>query len=247
VQNDRAKVVAVKQAGRPECKVAAQLLVKALAEKNVPFNFVTSKYFQAYVAFVSGLTYRAPSRYNLIASLEQISEIIATKVLKTFTNAAFMGICADSWTSGGRHVTAITAGLPGTSLYLNSYDNLGADDAMTTAAALHECVLVSMQLPRDMDQSNSMYPTGKVSTFTSDTTNVMPATARLMRDYGLFEGCVWIPCFSHIANLLLLDQLRVADIAALLAASKQITTTFRVGSFRKLFITCDSATLPMFC
>lgn len=164
VQNHSAKVVAVKQAGRPECKVAAQLLMKALAEKNVPFNFVTSKYFQAYVAFVSGLTYRAPSRYNLIASLEQISEIIATKVLKTFTNAAFMGICADSWTSGGRHVTAITAGLPGTSLYLNSYDNLGADDAVTTAAALHECVLVSMQLPRDMDQSNSMYPTGKVCT-----------------------------------------------------------------------------------
>jgi hypothetical protein len=168
-------------------------------------------------------------------------------VLKTFANAAFMGICADSWTGGGHHVTAITAGLPGTPLYLNSLDNLGADDAVTTAAALHERVIVSMQLPHDMDQSKSMYPTGKVSAFTSDTTNVMPGTARLMRDYGLFEGCVWIPCPSHIANLLLLDQLWVVDIADLLAASKQITTTFRVGSFWRLFITCDSATVPILC
>jgi hypothetical protein len=88
-------VVAVKQAGKPTHKVAAQLLVKALAEKNVPFNFVTRKYFQAYVAFVSGLTYRSPSRYNLVASLEQICENIATKVLKTFTNAAFMGVVSD--------------------------------------------------------------------------------------------------------------------------------------------------------
>jgi hypothetical protein len=34
--------------------------MKALVEKNLPFNYVTNKYFQAYVAFVSGLTCRTP-------------------------------------------------------------------------------------------------------------------------------------------------------------------------------------------
>jgi hypothetical protein len=60
VQNHRAKVVAVKQAGTCERKVAAQLPMKALAEKNVPFNFVTSKYFQAYVALRFGLDIQVP-------------------------------------------------------------------------------------------------------------------------------------------------------------------------------------------
>jgi hypothetical protein len=68
-------VVAVKEAGKPEHKVSAQLLMKALAENNVPFKFVTSKYFQAHAAFISGLTYRAPSRYNLIARSARLSQL----------------------------------------------------------------------------------------------------------------------------------------------------------------------------
>jgi hypothetical protein len=40
---------------------------------------------------------------------------------------------------------------------------------------------------------------------------------------------------AHVANLLLLRQLRVPAIASLLAHAKQIAKVFRVGNFRKLF------------
>jgi hypothetical protein len=146
VQAKERKLEGVKRASKSDHKTSTQLLMKALTKQNVPLNFVTSKYFQGYVAYITGMTFTAPSRWDLVRALEDISDIIAGKFKELFRNAAFMGICADSWTSTGRHITAVTGGLPGTSIYLDSYENLGTDDAVTCASAFHDCMLVTMGL-----------------------------------------------------------------------------------------------------
>jgi hypothetical protein len=162
-------VLCVQQSELPDCsqaskadhKVAAQLLMKALAEKNVPFNFVTSRYFQAYVALISGHHYSAPSRFDLIRALEDICDLLAVKIKKMLDGASFVSICADAWTSTGRHITAVTGGAPGESVYLNSYENHSSDTAETTAAAIHDCVLVNLGLKTDMETTDSCYPQGR--------------------------------------------------------------------------------------
>ena len=71
-------------------------MMKALAEKHVPIDFVKSKYFQAYVASTMGHTYKAPSGYDLVKVLEDTCNIIHTKIRKMFKSAAFVAICVDS-------------------------------------------------------------------------------------------------------------------------------------------------------
>jgi hypothetical protein len=150
--------------------------------------------------------------------------------------ASLLSICADAWTSTGRHITAVTGGGPGQSVYLNSYENHSYDTAETTAAAIHGCVLVSLGLKTNIEPTDKCYPTCKVAIFTSDTTALMPATARELSKKPMFQCLVWVPCFSHVANLCLLDMLKVPAISGLLASAKQISTTFRAGNFCKQFI-----------
>jgi hypothetical protein len=52
---------------------------------------------------------------------------------------------------------------------------------------------------------------------------------------------------AHVANLLLLDQLKVPAIASLLAHAKQIARVFRVGNFRKLFLLYACSLLILIC
>jgi hypothetical protein len=132
-------------------------------------------------------------------------------------------------------VTAITAGRPGLTIYMNSYENLCTDDAVLGAEAIAACILTSLGLEEGCDTDNTAYPS-KLAVLTSDTTAMMPAMARRLRKMPLCKGLVWAPCFSHVANLLLQDQLHVPDTTELLAHAKQIVLTFRSGSFRKLFI-----------
>jgi hypothetical protein len=221
---------------------ATELLMKALAEKNVPFNFVSSRYFQAYVKKISQQRYSAPSRYYLLKSLDFLSNTITSKLKVVVMKPAFVPFCADAWTKAGRHLTAITGGAPGRSLYLGSYECNVSETAEVVSKALHGTLLETLGCKATLSTTDQAYPKHKVSVFTSDTTNLMPATARALRAYPLLSGLIWIPCFSHIANLLLLDQLQATCIAALLAHCKQITNTFRAGLFRKLFMMCASLT-----
>jgi hypothetical protein len=148
--------------------------------------------------------------------------------------ASFLSICADAWTSTGRHITAVTGGGPGQSVYLNSYENHSYDTAETTASAIHDCVLVSLGLKTNNEPTDKCYPTRKVAIFTSDTTALMPATACELSKKPMFQCLVWLPCCSHVANLCLLDMHKVP--ASFLASAKQISTTFRAGNVRKQFI-----------
>jgi hypothetical protein len=161
--------------------------MKALAEKNVPLNFVTSRYFQGYTALISGQSYNAPLRYDLVCALEDICDILGVKIKKMLDGASFLSICADAWTSKGRHITAVTGGGPGQSVYLNSYENHSYDTAETTAAAIHDCGLVSLGLKTNVEPTDKCYPTRKVAIFTSYTTALMPATARELSKKPMFQ------------------------------------------------------------
>jgi hypothetical protein len=108
--------------------------------------------------------------------------------------------------------------------------------------AIHECIIVSLGLKPDMSSSELSFPVGKVAVMPSDTTAVMPATAKLLGEVDLCKGLDVV--LRYLASVplsrgqLLLDQLKVFAITDLLAHAKQIVTTFPVGNFRKLFIIC---------
>jgi hypothetical protein len=93
-----------------------------------------------------------------------------------------------------------------------------------------------MGLDEDLPPDSSKIPRSRVAVMTSDTTNVMPATARELLSYPLCEGMIWVPCISHVLNLFLVDQLTIPSFKLLLQHSKQIVTTFRTGAFHKLFL-----------
>jgi hypothetical protein len=123
------KVACIKKATASKKQTAAEVLMKAMAHKNIPFRFVTSPQFQSYVDYVSGSVFSAPTRYELVKALEQICATIATKVRNQLRRSPDIGVCVDGWTSAGRHLAAVTAGNPGCTIYLNSYENLGNDSA----------------------------------------------------------------------------------------------------------------------
>ena len=135
-------------------QAAAQLLMKAMVHKNVPFNFVTSEHFQSYVEYVSNDVFTAPSRYDLVNALEQTCEMIAAKVQEHMRKQPFIFVESDSWSTAGRHLLAVTTGNAGSAVHLNSYENLGSDTADVGAAALHDCVMTSDGYKIDMDPAS---------------------------------------------------------------------------------------------
>jgi hypothetical protein len=223
------------------------MLMQALVHKNVPFNFVTSPAFQEYVDHVSESKHRAPARWGLVKALEDICDILMAKTQKQMSESLFLAVCADTWSSAGRHLTAVTGGNPGLNIYLNNYENLGSEDAQGAADAIQQCVLTSLGFKVDMDPHDSKFPTAKVAVMTSDTTALMPATARALGTSNLCKGMQWAPCMAHVANLLLRNQLKVPTIASLLAHAKQIARVLRLGNFRKHFLLCFCSLLVLTC
>jgi hypothetical protein len=220
--------------------------MKFMTEKSLPFHLTTSKYFQAYVAFISGQRFSAPSRYHLLKALDTICEEIDEKVqryLTTFSfffSSSFFSVQLDSWPSHGRHISAVMVSSPVLSVFANAYEKWAADTALNSAAALHSCCLASLDLSPDHLPTDERIPCGKFAGFTSDTTAVMPKTAQEAAKMRLAKGALWIPCFSHVMNLYFLDQVReVSVIMLLMVHAKQVVTVFRLATFRKITKQCD--------
>jgi hypothetical protein len=125
----------------------------------------------------------APSRWDLVHALKELCDVITTKVGRLLRESFFVSICADAWTSAGRHVRAITTGAPGLKIYMNSYANLGAGDAVSGAEAVAACILTSLGLKEGSDADPS-----KVAVLTSDTTAMVSAMARQLREMPLCKG-----------------------------------------------------------
>jgi hypothetical protein len=87
--------------------------MQAFAQKNVPFNFVTSPAFQECVDHISDGKHHAPIRWDLVKALEEICDIFIAKTQKQMSESLFLAVCVDSWSSAGRHLTAVTVGNSG--------------------------------------------------------------------------------------------------------------------------------------
>jgi hypothetical protein len=48
--------------------------MRAFADKNIAFNFATSTSFQQYVSYISRDKFLAPSRWDLVRSMEELLE-----------------------------------------------------------------------------------------------------------------------------------------------------------------------------
>ena len=181
--------VAAKKAGRltfkSEEKASKQqglsshdLLMKALAEKSVAFNFTTSKYFQAYVSFISGGRFAAPSSYHLIKALARMSERINLAMAARLKHHSFFTAQVHSWSFKGRHLFAVTVSAPGFHGFACGYQIWTADWAVIAAQAVQGCGLEALGLPCDLPDESDKMPRGKLCAMTTDTTAVMPAMQR---------------------------------------------------------------------
>jgi hypothetical protein len=87
--------------------------------------------------------------------------------------------------------------VPEVQFFANAYENWVEDTAANSAVAVNACLSdlleVSPGARRPLQQ-------GKVAGVTSDTANVMPATARELSQMPLFAGCIWMPCGCHVLN-----------------------------------------------
>jgi hypothetical protein len=147
------------------------------------------------VDHVSESKHHAPTRWDLVKALDEICDILTAKIQKQMSESLFLAVRADSWSSAGRHLTAVTGGNPGLNIYLNSYQNLGSEDAQGAADAIQHCVMTSKV---DMDPHESNIPTAKVAVMTSDTTALKPATARALGTSKLWKGMQWAPCWRML-------------------------------------------------
>jgi hypothetical protein len=140
----------------------------------------------------------------------------------------------DAWTSA-TSLHCVTT--PGLYAFANAYENWSADTAVNSATAVHACVLASLGLPTTLPPNDERIPHAKVTGFTTDTTAVRHATVRAVSRCRLFEGCIWVPCYSHVGNLFFLDQVKeVKCIKELVVSTKVVADVFRTQAFRKIFL-----------
>jgi hypothetical protein len=178
-------------------------------------NAIEHPYFQAYVAFVSNQCHKAPTRYYLMMALTCLVDRVCSNMTYQLKKNAYLGVQMDGWSSGGRHLAALCISVPGEQFFANAYENWKEDTAANSAVAVNACLSDLLEVSPG---ARMPLQQGKVAGVTSDTTNVMPATVRELRQMPLFEGCIWVPCGCHGMNSFLLDQVKqVKAIKQLLA------------------------------
>lgn len=60
------------------------------------------------------------------------------------------------------------------------------------------------------------------------------ANGRAASGVPMCSGMAWTLCFSHIENVLVLEQVKVLSIADLLAHAMKVDIVFRTGNFQTL-------------
>jgi hypothetical protein len=112
-----------------------------------------------------------------------------------------------------------------------------ADDrhhVMNQAQALHATLLSALGLDATLPADDSSIPLGKVAATTSDTTNVMPATAKELALYPLCHDTFWVPCAVHELGLFLKDEMKIHNVQAFLG---------KAGRIASIFLSCKQADL----
>jgi hypothetical protein len=169
--------------------------------------------------------------------VKDLSVRAAEKIKYLLVNkSTFVSFEEDSWSRFGRQYTAITAGSQGDSAFVGCFDiESGVETATVRAAAINRCMLSALGLDPDLGKHHGDIPRGKIAGMTSDTTNVMPATAKALLGYDLFKDMIWTPCSDHTLSLFIQDQMIIPPIKVFLQKAND-DVTFKDGQPRKLFL-----------
>ena len=93
-----------KVASKAAHATANTFLAQALVEKNIAMAFVESRHFKAYVAYISGGRFKAPTVYGLVACIDDLYERLHAKVKKTLSDRAFIAFEVDSLENFSQHL-----------------------------------------------------------------------------------------------------------------------------------------------
>jgi hypothetical protein len=134
----------------------------------------------------------------------------------------------------------------GTSIFAGAFDiEGGCGTAVNSANAINcnQLMLASLGLDPSLGARHECIPVGKISNMTSDTTNLMPATAMELKDnYCLFKGIMWTTCFAHSIGLDIIVPNNQPAIVPLIRRLRrhavQIASIIRRGAANELVATC---------
>lgn len=217
-------------------KSAAELLARAILRGNIPPVFLQCTEFRRYTQVISGGNFSAISRpcfYNILKDLEKDARRL---IQSNFTSKPFISVEEDSWSSGNRKFSAITGGGYSHSFFMDCITAAESQDAVTSAQHISQCLLQCLGLDTSLPRDHPSIPAGKVANLTTDTANVMPATARELRKYKLFTGLTWTPCSCHVLNLFLLNQVeKCSQVKSCIASGRVIVDVFSTGGVHKIF------------
>jgi hypothetical protein len=169
------------------------------------------------------------------AMSQQAAEIISRQLKAR----PFLSFEEDSSTRHDKHFHSVTAGMQGTSYLAGTFEiTRGSESAVNQAHAQHATLLSALGLDATLPADDSSIPFGKVAALTSDTTNVMPATAKELSLYPLCHIMFWAPCAAHELGLFLKDKMKIQNIKAFLGKAGRIASIFKSGAANKLISTC---------
>lgn len=194
-----------KTAFSPEAANAA--LLDLIVDSCLPFSIVRSKKFQAFTKALN-VAYKPPSEKTLKDDLVKqnlsIKELIQ-QVIDDPGNRISAGLMADEWTARNKKS------------YFSLYYQAASESTGLPLVILLEVVPVSGRSARELSVhvldilcSYNLFTADKIvpflTSFTTDTTSVMPA---MVRELGL----QWIPCSCHVLNLAINDTFSVPKIS----------------------------------
>jgi hypothetical protein len=102
-------------------------------------NAIAHPLFDAYVLHVSGQRHKASTRLFLMLALDRLAERIRSHIVQKTLKSTYVGLQLDSWSSGGRHLTALCTSVPGEQFFASAYENWREDMAANSAVAVNAC------------------------------------------------------------------------------------------------------------
>jgi hypothetical protein len=102
-------------------------------------NAIAHPLFDAYVPHVSGQRHKAPTRYFLTLALDQLAERVQNHIVQKMLKSTYGGLQLDSWSSEGRHLTALCTSVPGAQFFASAYESCREDTAANSAVAVDAC------------------------------------------------------------------------------------------------------------
>jgi hypothetical protein len=126
-------------------KTGHELLMRWCAATATAPNAISHPLFDAYVhthAYVHRVSrqrHNAPTRYFLLLALDRLAEHVRSNIVQKMSKSTYVGLQLDSWSSGGRHLTALCTSVPGAQFFASAHESWREDTAANSAVAMDAC------------------------------------------------------------------------------------------------------------